>query len=497
MSVRKAILRNSAINAVGKAFNYAVQLLLISYLVRNIGGTAYGVFVIALALIGNSNLLEAGFGLSVTKYTAEYKAKGDAEGLACMVNTGFLVNTCLAVVFSGLILAVAFFFVGFFFKVPADQLPQVRTLLLMLLALSFFEFWTVGFIRVAEGLQNYKLARNLENLKWAMRLVFAAVIFRFRCDLLAAGAAYLLSGVVSFFVLLYYTYGARTGIPFDLSRCSRSAFGKMLRFSVWILISKLSSLFFYRINSILIGVFLEPVYATYYTIGSKLYELLKYGFGILSSTLVPVSAELAAKADIARLSKLFEKSAYYTVLLMAPFVAFTALRADVLIRLWMGPGFGPAVPLARLLVLSLVPTLFVASGTEMLVGLNRMRYLVIYSVLGAAVSFTISLLLIRHIGIDAVAFGAIAGALVTSAGYVHLMSGLFNTFSSGGDFLRASAKLVFSIIVLTVVLWFSKGLVLSCSVLLLYFIVAYRYLVDAPERDYVSSIYKKRIGLSF
>jgi len=490
--LKKVIFKNSAINALGKAVNYAVQLLLISYLVKNIGGEAYGVFVIALALIGNSNLLEAGFGLSVTKYTAECKAKGDAEGLDRVVNTGFLVNTVLAGVFSAAILVVIVFLLGFFFKVPPEALPAVRVLMLLLLGLSFFEFWTVGFIRVAEGLQNYGLARVMENLKWGLRLIFTAVIFVFRRDLPALGMAYLAAGAVSFVVLFYFTYGPRTGIKFDLSKSNWNIFRKMLGFSVWIVISKISSLLLYRINSILIGIFLAPVYAAYYNIGSKIYELLRYGFSIISSTLIPVSAELAAKQDRRRLAMLFEKSTYYTVLLMAPFIAFAVFRSDVLIELWMGPAFSPAVSLANLLILSLVPTLLVASGTEILVGLNQLRYLVIYGVAGSVLAFIISLASIKTIGINAVAVGAISGSVLIAVGYFYRMLHIFNFPGTGGYKWKTIGKLLLPISLLCALLDLTDKLSPSVVILAAYFTVVYILFVEPTEKQHLRSFFYRK-----
>lgn len=485
--LRKAIFRNSAINALGKAFNYAVQLLLISYLVRSIGGEAYGVFVIALALIGNSNLLEAGFGLSVTKYAAECRARNDAEGLNRVVNTGFLVNTALAAVFSLAILAVSFLFLGFFFKVPAELLPSVRELMLILLALSFFEFWTVGFIRVAEGLQRYALARGMENVKWGFRFAFTAAAFVFRRDLTGLGLAYLAAGIADFAVLAYFIYGPRSAIKFDLRLADRTTFRGMLSFSVWILISKISALFFYRINSIVIGVFLEPVYAAYYSVGSKIYELLRYGFCIISSTLVPVSAELAARDDKRRLGQLFEKSAYYTALLMAPCIAFAAFRSEELVRLWMGAGFAPAAPLARLLIISLAPTLFVASGAEILVGLGQMRQLVVYGAAGSLVSFFISVAFIKTHGINAVAVGAIAGSAVTAAGYLYKMTDYFSFAGAGAGIAARAAGAAVLLAGLCLCLALYGGLAAGLAFTSLYFLSVYFLLLLPAEKSAVDS----------
>ncbi|MFA5848068.1 MAG: hypothetical protein WC855_14330, partial [Thermodesulfovibrionales bacterium] len=83
----KKIFLNTAVNSAGKFISFAFQIFIITYLIKTLGKDAYGMVVLALALVANTNLLEAGFGLSVTKYVAEYKAKGDMERLLRIVNT--------------------------------------------------------------------------------------------------------------------------------------------------------------------------------------------------------------------------------------------------------------------------------------------------------------------------------------------------------------------------------------------------------------------------
>ena len=96
--LKKKILSNTLINSGGKLLSFFLQLFIITYLVKSLGKDTYGIFALSLALSANTNLLEAGFGLSVTKYVAEYHANGDRESLLKIVNTNFLVSTVRAAI---------------------------------------------------------------------------------------------------------------------------------------------------------------------------------------------------------------------------------------------------------------------------------------------------------------------------------------------------------------------------------------------------------------
>ena len=116
--IRKRILTNTLINSAGKFISFVLQLFIIAYLIKTLGKDAYGIFALALALSANTNLLEAGFGLSVTKYVAEYHAKGDRESLLKIINTNFLVSTVLAALFSVILLIINEFFLERIFFIP-------------------------------------------------------------------------------------------------------------------------------------------------------------------------------------------------------------------------------------------------------------------------------------------------------------------------------------------------------------------------------------------
>src|SRR4030066_270633 len=70
--IRKRIFKNTFSNSIGKILSFAFQMAIVSYLVKNLGKEAYGSIVLALALAANIQLLEAGFGIGVTKNIIEF-----------------------------------------------------------------------------------------------------------------------------------------------------------------------------------------------------------------------------------------------------------------------------------------------------------------------------------------------------------------------------------------------------------------------------------------
>ncbi|RKY40641.1 MAG: hypothetical protein DRP76_01460, partial [Candidatus Omnitrophota bacterium] len=89
--LKKKIFANTSINVLGKSLNFLFQILLIGILIRFLGKEIYGLIVLVLALLGITNVLESGFGLAITKYIAEYKAKEQNKDILSIINTNFII----------------------------------------------------------------------------------------------------------------------------------------------------------------------------------------------------------------------------------------------------------------------------------------------------------------------------------------------------------------------------------------------------------------------
>ena len=71
-------------------FVAVVSFFLSPFIVRHLGGTAYGVWSLLVALVGYLGLLDFGVRGAVTRFVANYHAVGDAQGSSSIVSAGLL-----------------------------------------------------------------------------------------------------------------------------------------------------------------------------------------------------------------------------------------------------------------------------------------------------------------------------------------------------------------------------------------------------------------------
>ncbi len=419
--IKKKIFTNTFINFAGKLFSYTLQLFIITYLIKKLGKDVYGIVVLAFALVANTNILEAGFGLSVTKYVAEYKAKGDWQRLLQTINTNLVISTILGLVMCSVLTVINEFLLEKIFTIPRELVSEARNMIRALILLSFAEFWSVSLIRVAEGLQKYALARSMELVKWLLRAVFVFASVYMGYGLAGIGIAYLAAGILNLIVVYYNVIARDPDLRLSPALSSRASFGELFGFSIWILVAKVFAFLSYKIDVIIIGIFLPPANLTYYNVAFKIFEILRYGLSLISSTLVPVTSELNAVTDRKRIAVLFEKATKYSVLAVGPMLVLFYFYMNAIIQLWFGEGFETAVTLGRLFIISLTALTFITSGTEMMVGINRVRTLVKFNAAATAVNLAVSIYLVRIIGAPGVVIGTVLGSFVIMFTYLPSM----------------------------------------------------------------------------
>ena len=74
-------------NYLGQVVNLAVWFLLTPFLVRKLGATQYGLWVLVASFIAYGSLLDFGVGDAIVKYVAEFRARGDDDSASRLVAT--------------------------------------------------------------------------------------------------------------------------------------------------------------------------------------------------------------------------------------------------------------------------------------------------------------------------------------------------------------------------------------------------------------------------
>ena len=412
----RVIIRNIFSTWVGYAATLVVGFFLAPFVVHHLGNAGYGVWTLVTALTGYFGMLDLGLRQSVGRFVARYIALND-EG-----NVNRTISSALGILAGAGALALsatATMNLGFgFFKVDYQLAGAARLALLLAglnisLALPMSVFNAVLF-----ALERFDIVTGIT---FVGALTRAALVVHFLnrgygiialalITLLESTAEYLAAAI---WAKRLYPPLRPAAKSITLARC-KELFGFGIYRFIWIVANQL---IFYT-DSVVIGVFLSASAITFYAISGS---LINYGRNIVSlasDTLYPAATRLDAKNDMAGLRNLQLFGTRIALLVGVPICLGFFFLGKQFIVLWMGPAY--AVSSLYLIVLTIPQFSSMAQYTSalILVGMGKHRALAFLAMAEGILNLTLSIFLVRRIGLVGVAWGTVIPHLINTAFFI-------------------------------------------------------------------------------
>lgn len=413
MAAGKRLAVNVVMNWASTAVNMVVPFFLTPFVVRHLGSTGYGVWILAVSTVGYLNLLDLGLRSAVVRFVSKAQARGE-EGearKAILAALWFRVFIATAVAAGSILLAAA---VPHFYKIPADMMhaAQITTLLCALgVAVSLVSgVWGA----VLAATHRFDLLSYI-NMAQTLTRAGGVLLILHRGLGLVPLAAWELT-VLLFVGLL--TAGAAM-LSFAPSRVRLAKPESAVLRSIW---SYSFTTFIFVIavqiitgtDNIVVGAFLSVSVVTFYAIAGSLTGYAYQVSGALAATFVPMASNLEASGKPEKLRTMLIRGTQATLGLALPISVGLFFRGGTFIRLWMGPQYAhTSEHILRILMLSMF--FGVADGTagSIMMAIERHKPMARWAVYEAVLNLALSILLVRRIGIYGVAWGTSISMLFT------------------------------------------------------------------------------------
>lgn len=463
--MRRRFAFTTAVNGVGMIIGFAASMVLTPLVLHSLGEETYGLWVLITSFSiasGYLSILDFGIQSSVVKFVAEHSARDEQGGLNQVVSASLYLFVGLSVVGAIALALFGHFFLTSVFRIPPHLVPIMRLLLDLLAIQTLFEFPGLALSAVIDGLQRYDIQRAAQIV---YVLVYSVAIY----VLVTAGFGVLAIGVTSLALALVRTaYFALTvgrlmpRLRFT-RRFDRRVLSRVARFSGKVFLIRMNALVYYAMDKTLIAAMLSSTLLTLYDVASKLRNVALAPLSLITSQIVPIAARREGLGDEAGLRRLFLTGTKYQLALALPGAVAVYILADPFIRLWVGPSYAQAVPLAQLFVVYVVLDAAVSVGYNVMIGMGAVGSLVLIQVFTTTgLNLLVSVILTPRIGVAGVIWGTVVGTAVSVVPYVLLYTRRLHL--SVGGLLRASVlPPVVAAAVLATVLWAGTRLVVPRS----------------------------------
>jgi O-antigen/teichoic acid export membrane protein len=407
------VLRAVATSWVAVIANASVGIFLTPYVLHRLGDEAFGVWVLTTNLVGYYGILDAGVRSAILRYVSKHKELNDQQSVNEVIATAFYyyLGACLLVVLATHLSVGP---VSRFFSIHSEVLGAFKSLFLLAGLVQGLTLPLIVFASSLEAAGRFDQVYLTTVGCLAIRVVAIIYVLHAGGGLFAVGATTILSQLLAYCVQVPLALRAHPGFTLHPKWIRTAVLRNMFRYgsiSVGVGIAERMRSYIYPV---LIARFLSPVAVTIFALPMKILSFPGEGIGTMTEIMNPLSSQLEARNDFAKLRELIQMSVQSAFLLLAPLAAFLFVFGRELLTLWVGPQYTVAYRLLVLLTLGVGVSSTQCCVQSMLFGIERHKQLFWYR-LGEGLSITVlGAMALQIAGLQGLAFVMAGTLLLTS-----------------------------------------------------------------------------------
>jgi len=407
---RKLIL-NTLFNFVGRFWSFAATILLTPFIWSHLTPGEFGVWVLFSAIFLESfTVLDLGFGSAFVKFISAFHAHEDYKSINKVVFSGAVFYFALGLLIVGVGLAVRPF-VFAFFNISNAETPY----LFALMACAVGNFG-VMFLSVFRGAQRMDKSNAIEMGTSILNAAGVVAVLGLGMGLNGLALNAFVNAVI---LLIASSLSVRRAMPrismgfhFD-----GALLGDMLRYGAQILVSRLGSVVSFRMDKLIVARFLGLATVPFYEFSARLSGMVRALPLLMMSALIPATSELGARNDKEKIVQTYLLTSRYVALITVGLVAFVALEAESILRLWLGSGVESSVPLVQILLIGYGVNVLAGPASQTGAGVGHPEFDMRSAILVTLLTPIAGVILVQRFGVAGVAAGT-SIALVVAAIYL-------------------------------------------------------------------------------
>lgn len=421
-------LRNVLSNWGGFFSSSVIAFFISPFVVRHLGDSAYGVWVLVGSLTGYLGLLDMGVRGAVTRYVASFHSTHSHDEASRITSSAlaiFLAAGLLAILISVTLAA---------FALSSLDLPpayrSVAALVLIIAGCNIAVSLVSGvFAGVLTAMQRFDLQNLIEIASGILRNG-AIVLALLRGNGLVALA--LIQLMFALANCTAYVLTSRRGYPqlrVRVAECDLPHLRMIFSFSFYAFLINISMNLIFYTDSVVIGYFLPISLITYFAIAGNLINYSRDLIRGVSGIAAPKVSALDAGGDLEGVRRVLLRGAQFSTLIILPIALTFMLRGKSFITMWMGAQYGDRS--GHVLWILTLALLFLASeqvSASTMMGISKHKPLAKLYLGEALCNLAMSVALVRSLGIYGVAWGttlpSLAVSLVFWPWYVHHTLGI-------------------------------------------------------------------------
>jgi O-antigen/teichoic acid export membrane protein len=468
--LKTTLSRNVVLSLARVAVNSLIALALPAYLTHHLPVSTYAAWVLILQLAAFVSFLDFGVQTGVSKFVAEFDAKGDTVGAGHYASAGLAIMTLTGLLGVALTTALAWQVPHLFHNMPATLYRDVRISVVLVGTSMSFGLLCSVFGSVFLGLQRYAVPMGIAILNRTAFTIAVLVAVALHSSLAAMGAAVALVNMTTGLLQVAAWRQMTSRIRVSFALVDYRALKQMARYCSLLAIWTVGMVCVSGLDVTIVGHYAYNETA-YYSIATLPTNFMILIIASVLGPMMPASSALSTQRTPSEMGDILARfTRYSTALLLLTGLPLVVCGLPIL-RLWVGPVYAiHSLTYLRILVVANIIRQICAPYATMVAATGKQGAATAAPIFEALVNLASSVYLASRFGAMGVAFGTLLGSFVSislhfavSMHLTHSTLAISRTRLFFDGFFRPAIVAIPSVILLPI-WWFSGWMISRPSV---------------------------------
>jgi O-antigen/teichoic acid export membrane protein len=438
---RRSPIANSLFEVVGFVYPLLLTIVMTPVILHFIGTEQYGIYALAMVLVGFLGLMDFGMGPVVVRFLSASLATSNHNETRSVLGVGLFFFSMVGL--AGVVVAVAC--AQFFPKVLSlsPGLEETATFVISVAGVGFFFNSLLSPVAAIPGaLQRFDVAIYARLLSATAGAVASVVVLWLGWGLRALIVVVALQPALTLAVI---ARGNRQMLPGVRLRPAYEPvlLRRMITFSGYSFVSNAAGTILFQIDKFVLGALANVSLVTYYVVPANLAQRLHGGVTRLAGITLPVSTDLHARGEMEALRHFYVRATRVVALVTVAFAIPAFIFAREILLEWLGSAFATtSFGTLRLLILTYVALSLTALPYYLTLGVGRPQVSAAFNVVTALINIVLIVILIPSYGLIGAAAAYLASTVTVPFLIVFVERRLLNLESSPWPSLLARLSLV-------------------------------------------------------
>lgn len=396
------------------------NLILTPFIIRSLGDSQYGLYMLIGAFVGYIAVLDFGLGNATIRFVAKYRAENNKKEEENFLFSTFIIYAIISliVLFIGTIIYLNLHWI-FTDSLTVNEIATAKTMFIILIINLTFTLPMKSFTGIINAYERFVIPRVIKISRVLLRMIVLFILLALGYKAVAIVVVDAILNLLMLFLTMSYVF-YKLKVKIKLHYLDKSIFKEILSYSSLIFISVVVDQIYWRIGHLILGVVASTSEVAIFAIGIMFGQyFITFSTAISGVFLPKVTGMVVNKATGEELTNLLIKTGRLQFIVLGLALGGFITIGKNFVLLWAGPGYGNSWTIGLIVMAPLIIVLTQTIGISILQaknlhGMRAVIYLVIavintfisiylakvYGAIGAAVGTSLSLVLGNIVAIN-------------------------------------------------------------------------------------------------